>query len=63
MLVERCIELFRLVRNVIVYLLFFVDLKERSKNIPEDKLGKLYAVDVPDYLKSERHNSLKLNSD
>jgi tetratricopeptide (TPR) repeat protein len=48
MLVERTIELLRLVRNAVMYLLFFVDIEERKK---EQKAGKLFgniARDMPD---------------
>lgn len=58
-LFEYTLELAKIVRNAIIYLLQFVDTEERkkkneleNKNIP---IGKLTSEGIPDYLKSDRH--------
>lgn len=64
-LVEHTLELARIVRNAIMYLLQFVNEEETKKNEKiadkKVKVGKLVAEDIPDNLKSDRHYTLDIN--
>lgn len=55
-LFEHTLELTKMVRNAVIYLLYFVNLEEqrRSANMDGVPVGKLTADDIPDDLKSLR---------
>lgn len=56
-LVRRTIELARIVKNAIIYLLYFVDEEERKKALKSKGIiGPKFAQAVPDYLKKRRHS-------
>ena len=54
-LLERTLELARLVRNAVVYSLYFIDLEERRRHSTSHELtAPLLATDLPDNLKRSR---------